>query len=293
MYDVNFLISNGVDVNKSLELFGDIDTYNETVGEFLVSAKEKIAKLQKYKDDKDMPNYAIYVHSLKSDAKYFGFTKLADLAYDQELKSKEGDMFYIYEHYQELIDEVEKTINIVKKYISPESEVTSNEQVPTSPTPAPAAAPAPVTPAPAAPLPTSSNIEPAEVYSQKTILVVDDSNIIRNFVKRIFSEKYNIGMAKDGEEALNIIKANASNENIVAILLDLNMPKVDGFAVLTYMNEHQLFDSMPVSIISGDSSKDTINKAFTYPIIDMLGKPFTEADVKRVIEKTMYFKENM
>lgn len=293
MYDVNFLISNGVDVNKSLELFGDIDTYNETVGEFLVSAKEKIAKLQKYKDDKDMPNYAIYVHSLKSDAKYFGFTKLADLAYDQELKSKEGDMFYIYEHYQELIDEVERTINIVKKYISPESEVTSNEQVPTSTTSAPAAAPAPVTPAPAAPLPTSSNIEPAEVYSQKTILVVDDSNIIRNFVKRIFSEKYNIGMAKDGEEALNIIKANASNENIVAILLDLNMPKVDGFAVLTYMNEHQLFSSMPVSIISGDSSKDTINKAFTYPIIDMLGKPFTEADVKRVIEKTMYFKENM
>ncbi|MDD6941688.1 MAG: response regulator [Bacilli bacterium] len=293
MYDVNFLISNGVDVNKSLELFGDIDTYNETVGEFLVSAKEKIAKLQKYKDDKDMPNYAIYVHSLKSDAKYFGFTKLADLAYDQELKSKEGDMFYIYEHYQELIDEVERTINIVKKYISPESEVTSNEQVPTSTTPAPAAVPAPVTPAPAVPLPTSSNIEPAEVYSQKTILVVDDSNIIRNFVKRIFSEKYNIGMAKDGEEALNIIKANASNENIVAILLDLNMPKVDGFAVLTYMNEHQLFSSMPVSIISGDSSKDTINKAFTYPIIDMLGKPFTEADVKRVIEKTMYFKENM
>lgn len=293
MYDVNFLISNGVDVNKSLELFGDIDTYNETVGEFLVSAKEKIAKLQKYKDDKDMPNYAIYVHSLKSDAKYFGFTKLADLAYDQELKSKEGDMFYIYEHYQELIDEVERTINIVKKYISPESEVTSNEQVPTSTTPAPAAVPVPVTPAPAAPLPTSSNVEPAEVYSQKTILVVDDSNIIRNFVKRIFSEKYNIGMAKDGEEALNIIKANASNENIVAILLDLNMPKVDGFAVLTYMNEHQLFNSMPVSIISGDSSKDTINKAFTYPIIDMLGKPFTEADVKRVIEKTMYFKENM
>ena len=293
MYDVNFLISNGVDVNKSLELFGDIDTYNETVGEFLVSAKEKIAKLQKYKDDKDMPNYAIYVHSLKSDAKYFGFTKLADLAYDQELKSKEGDMFYIYEHYQELIDEVERTINIVKKYISPESEVTSNEQVPTSTTPAAAAVPAPVTPAPAAPLRTSSNVEPAEVYSQKTILVVDDSNIIRNFVKRIFSEKYNIGMAKDGEEALNIIKANASNENIVAILLDLNMPKVDGFAVLTYMNEHQLFNSMPVSIISGDSSKDTINKAFTYPIIDMLGKPFTEADVKRVIEKTMYFKENM
>lgn len=284
MYDVNFLISNGVDVNKSLELFGDMDTYNETVGEFLVSAKEKMAKLQKYKDDKDMPNYAIYVHSLKSDAKYFGFTKLAELAYNQELKSKEGDMFYIYEHYQELIDEVERTINIVKKYISPESAVEegSTDQVPTAQ--APASATAQVAPVPVA------NVEPIEVYGQKTILVVDDSNIIRNFVKRIFSETYNVGIAQNGEEALNIIKANASNENIVAILLDLNMPKVDGFAVLTYMNDHQLFDKMPVSIISGDSSKETINKAFTYPIIDMLGKPFTEKDVKRVVEKTMYFK---
>ncbi len=286
MYDVNYLISNGVDVNKSLELFGDIDTYNETVGEFLVSAKEKLAKLQKYKDEKDMPNYAIYVHSLKSDAKYFGFTKLAELAYNHEMKSKEGDVFYVYENYQSLIDEVERTINIVKKYISPESNA---EGEGTTPVPTPEAPTAPQ-PAPT-PTPVESNLPPAEVYTQKTILVVDDSTIIRNFVKRIFSEKYNVGFARDGEEALNIIKANTSNQQIVAILLDLNMPKVDGFAVLNYMNEQQLFAEMPVSIISGDSTKETIEKAFKYPIIDMLGKPFTETDVRNVIEKTLCFKE--
>ena len=39
MYDVNFLLENGVDVNKSLELFGDMETYNENIGEFLVSSK--------------------------------------------------------------------------------------------------------------------------------------------------------------------------------------------------------------------------------------------------------------
>lgn len=290
MYDVNYLISNGVDVNKSLELFGDIDTYNETVGEFLVSAKEKLAKLQKYKDEKDMPNYAIYVHSLKSDAKYFGFKKLAELAYNHEMKSKEGDVFYVYENYQSLIDEVERTINIVKKYISPESNA---EGEGTTPVPTPEAS----TPTPAAPTtapttaPVQSNLPPAEVYTKKTILVADDSTIIRNFVKRIFSEKYNVGFARDGEEALNIIKANTSNQQIVAILLDLNMPKVDGFAVLNYMNEQQLFAEMPVSIISGDSTKETIEKAFKYPIIDMLGKPFTETDVRNVIEKTLCFKE--
>ena len=48
---------------------------------------------------------------------------------------------------------------------------------------------------------------------------------------------------------------------------------------------------MPVSIISGDSSKETIERAFTYGIVDMLGKPFNNNDVKRVIEKTMFFKE--
>ena len=268
MYDENYLIQNGVDVTKSLELFGDINTYNEIVGEFLVSAKEKQAKLQKYKDEKDMANYTIYVHSLKSDAKYFGFTKLATMAEEQEQKSKEGDVFFIYENFQALIDEIQRMMLVVKKYLYPETQTPQTSQT--------------VASAPVENLP--------EPYTQKTILVADDSNIIRNFVKRIFSEKYNVGVAQDGEEALKIIKANQNNEEIVAVLLDLNMPRVDGFAVLDFMNNNQLFSKMPVSIISGDSSKDTIAKAFGYQIVDMLAKPFTEMDIKHVVEKTIYFK---
>lgn len=272
MYDVNFLIENGVDINKSLELFGDMETYNENIGEFLISAKEKLAKLEMYKNEKDMSNYAIYVHSLKSDAKYFGFTKLAELAYDQELKSKAGDVLYIYDHYQELINEVTAAVNIVKQYTDPTYKPQIN---PSSP-------------------PASNDavlVSSGEVYANKTILVVDDSNIVRNFVKRIFSETYNVGVAENGEEAISIINANKDNENIVAILLDLNMPKADGFAVLDYMTENGLLLKIPVSIISGDSSKETIDKAFTYQIVDMLGKPFNEMDVKRVVERTLYFKE--
>ena len=82
-----------------------------------------------------------------------------------------------------------------------------------------------------------------------------------------------------------------NNENIVAILLDLNMTHVDGFAVLDFMKENNLLKQMPVSIISGDSSKETIDRAFTYGIVDMLGKPFNNNDVKSVIEKTMFYKE--
>lgn len=280
MYDENYLIQNGVDVTKSLELFGDINTYNEIVGEFLVSAKEKQAKLQKYKDEKDMANYTIYVHSLKSDAKYFGFTKLATMAEEQEQKSKEGDVFFIYENFQALIDEIQRMMLVVKKYLYPETQTPQTSQTATQVVSMPDSQI--VASAPAENLP--------EPYTQKTILVADDSNIIRNFVKRIFSEKYNVGVAQDGEEALKIIKANQNNEEIVAVLLDLNMPRVDGFAVLDFMNNNQLFSKMPVSIISGDSSKDTIAKAFGYQIVDMLAKPFTEMDIKHVVEKTIYFK---
>ena len=282
MYDENYLIQNGVDVTKSLELFGDINTYNEIVGEFLVSAKEKQAKLQQYKDEKDMANYTIYIHSLKSDAKYFVFTKLATMAEEQEQKSREGDVFFIYENFQPLIDEIQRMMLVVKKYLYPETET----QVPQVPQPAAQQVVVP-TPQAVAPSPEEDLPEP---YTQKTILVADDSNIIRNFVKRIFSEKYNVGVAQDGEEALKIIKSNQNNEEIVAVLLDLNMPRVDGFAVLDFMNDNQLFGKMPVSIISGDSSKDTIAKAFGYQIVDMLAKPFTEMDIKHVVEKTIYFK---
>ena len=69
------------------------------------------------------------------------------------------------------------------------------------------------------------------------------------------------------------------------------MPKVDGFAVLNFMRENNLFSKIPVSIISGDSSKETIDKAFTYQIVDMLSKPFSEQSVKMVIEKTLIYKD--
>lgn len=275
MRNPEFLISKGVDLQKSLELFGTIEMYNETIGEFIISVPGKINKLREYLDANDMPNYAIYAHSLKSDARYFGFTKLSEIAYSHELKSKEGDVYYVYDNFNDLTKAVDEAINIIQEYMKDEPAPSTTANVEES-----------VNIAPATPPTQGTN-----PYTAKTILVVDDSNIIRNFVKRIFDGQYEVGTAKDGQEAIDIISANKDNENIVAILLDLNMPRVDGFKVLEYMQENDLFQKNPVSIISGDSSKETIDKAFTYPIVDMLGKPFAESDVKRVIEKTLMYKD--
>ena len=114
--DRSYLEENGVDVNAGLELLGDMDMYNETMGDFLEEINEKLPKLVEYKNNNDMPNYAIIVHSIKSDSKYLGFKELAEIAYNQEMKSKENDIKYIKEKYSILKEEVDRIIKIIKEY---------------------------------------------------------------------------------------------------------------------------------------------------------------------------------
>ena len=80
MNDVNILKNNGVNLEASLEYLGDMETYDETLKEFLDLVDGKLAELSKYKEAHDMENYAILVHSLKSDSKYLGFMDLAEIA---------------------------------------------------------------------------------------------------------------------------------------------------------------------------------------------------------------------
>lgn len=259
MKSINFLEEKGIDVKSSLDLFGDIEKYNDKLGEFLVGIHTKIKQLIVFMQNKDVQNYATCVRSMKNDAKFYGFNTLAAMAEEHEARSNAGDLFYITEHINELIKTTNESIVLIQEYMNG-----SEEQVEVAPQSA-----------------------KEDEYTTDTILVVDDSNIVRNFVKRIFNEKYNVGTAKDGEEAIRIIEANKDNNHIKAILLDLNMPKLDGFGVLEHMRSNDYLEKMPVSIISGDSSKETIDRAFTYDIVDMLGKPFTDGSIKLAVEKTL------
>ena len=102
MRDVNLLTSNGVNVEKALELFGDMDMYDATMSDFLDMVEQKLSNLKRYRETGNMPNYAIEVHSLKSDCKYLGFMTLADIAYQHELKSKEADQAWVDENFAAL-----------------------------------------------------------------------------------------------------------------------------------------------------------------------------------------------
>lgn len=111
-----FLRSQGVDLDHGLELLGDMETYDMTLEEFIEESKTRLPKIEEYRIAKDMPNYAILVHAMKSDCKYLGFMTLADLSYQHELASKENNIDFVEEHYDELMNEVGKVLTIIKKY---------------------------------------------------------------------------------------------------------------------------------------------------------------------------------
>ncbi len=264
MKDVSILKENGIDVDSSVELLGDIDMYNSLLSDFYDSYQDRMAKIELYKNNNDMANYAIEVHSLKSDSKYLGFTTLANYAYEHEMASKASDINSVDMNYNILKTEAQRIFEIIKQYLNNTDDGVS--EVP----------------------PQVSLISNEEVLlSTKAILVADDSSIVRNFIKDIFNNDYDILLANNGNQVISMIEANPNS--IAALLLDLNMPEMDGFQVLDYFKEKNLFSKIPVSIISGSQDKASIDRAFEYPIVDMLNKPFTKENVKLVVEKTLFF----
>lgn len=137
-------------------------------------------------------------------------------------------------------------------------------------------------------------------YIKPSILIVDDSSIIRNSLKRIFDKDYNIIMAKDGNEAIDVITHNIlsndnnDKQNIVGILLDLIMPVCDGFKVLDFLKNYNLLARIPVAIISGDETRETRKRVYTYDIVDMLEKPFNTEFIRTRINKiiSLYLSSN-
>lgn len=109
-----YLRRNGVNVDKALELLGDMNMYEVTLKDFLNSIDKKWENIKKYKEEGDLANYSIEVHSLKSDCKYLGFTKLANISFLHELKSKDGDKGYIDRHFSDLENAYNVAIKIMK-----------------------------------------------------------------------------------------------------------------------------------------------------------------------------------
>jgi CheY-like chemotaxis protein len=115
----------------------------------------------------------------------------------------------------------------------------------------------------------------------KKILIVDDSSIIRNYLEKLCKDKYTTVIAPGGAEAINLL----GSDKYDLMLLDLMMPGVDGFGVLDYIKGNNVI--VPTIIISGDTTKESIDRAFTYNVVDMIEKPFSEKTIMEKINRIL------
>ena len=126
------------------------------------------------------------------------------------------------------------------------------------------------------------NTDRVEKRNLPQLLVVDDSEMNREILKEILGKEYRILEACDGEEALKMLEQQGTEISLV--LLDIIMPKMDGFEVLAYMNRDKWIEDIPVIMISSEGSESYIRRAYELGASDYISRPFdTKVVYQRVI----------
>ena len=116
------------------------------------------------------------------------------------------------------------------------------------------------------------NYKMSEVITKQKILIADDSEMNRELLAAILEEEYDIIQVNDGVQAVDCLQRHA--EEISLLLLDIVMPHMDGFEVLSYMNKEHWIDSIPVVIISSENSPIYIKRGYDLGATDFIEKPF-------------------
>lgn len=127
-----------------------------------------------------------------------------------------------------------------------------------------------------------------DIQDQSTILIVDDIEMNREILDFIFNKDYKTPQFSNGLDAFNYTKEH--EDEIVAVLLDINMPIMDGYGYLEKIRENNLLNGVPIFLITAEDRDQQLG-AFEYQISDIIEKPFTPAFLlKRVTSQIELFK---
>ena len=125
-----------------------------------------------------------------------------------------------------------------------------------------------------------------QVLEEKpVILLVDDAMMNRMMLTGILGEDYRILEAGNGKQCLELLREKAGQISLV--LLDINMPVMDGFEVLRTMNTNHTIEDVPVIMISSDDSEEAIRKAYELGASDYVNRPFDAKIVYRRVSNTI------
>lgn len=111
-----------------------------------------------------------------------------------------------------------------------------------------------------------------EAEDKLNILIVDDSELNRAILSSMLGVGFNVLEAENGERCISMLEQYGTG--ISLILLDIVMPGMSGFDVLSYMNDNHFIDDIPVIMISSDHSEDTVREAYELGVSDFINRPF-------------------
>ena len=117
--------------------------------------------------------------------------------------------------------------------------------------------------------------------SKTTILVVDDSVTVRKVTSRFLERQgFNVVLAKDGIDALEILQETTPD----LMLLDIEMPRMDGFEVASQVRHNRRLQELPIIMITSRTGEKHRERAFEIGVNDYMGKPFQETQLLNKIQ---------
>lgn len=115
------------------------------------------------------------------------------------------------------------------------------------------------------------------------ILIADDSKMNQQILSEILGDRYEYLYADDGMQALDLLHS----EFDIDLLLDINMPRLDGFGVLEVMKQHNWLQEIPVIITSSEDDESFIQKAYELGVTDYIRRPFNLTVTQRRVSNAL------
>lgn len=116
------------------------------------------------------------------------------------------------------------------------------------------------------------------------ILIADDSKMNQQILSEILGGRYEYLYADDGMQVLELLH---SEFDIDLLLLDINMPRLDGFGVLEVMKQHNWLQEIPVIITSSEDDESFIQKAYELGVTDYIRRPFNLTVTQRRVSNAL------
>lgn len=134
-------------------------------------------------------------------------------------------------------------------------------------------------------------VDVRESTEKLKILIVDDSELNRELLASMLEDEYEIYQVENGKKAIDILEEK--REQFKLILLDMNMPVMDGFEVLSIMKRRKWLDKLPVIVISAEIGGESVKKAYELGASDYFVRPFNAAIVLRRVRNTITLYDNI